>query len=102
MLDEDFLKQKLEEYSRHGDADRRKRIICSFSAGSNVTGILTPVDRISTLVHRYNGWIFWDYAAAAPYERINMNPSVDASKDAVFVSTHKCVGGPSTPGKREN
>jgi hypothetical protein len=28
-----------------------------------------------------------------------MNPSKTAYKDAVFISTHKFVGGPQTPGK---
>lgn len=56
------------------------------------------MDTISDLVHQYNGWIFWDYAAAAPYVSIDMNPSKTAYKDAVFISPHKFVGGPSTPG----
>jgi hypothetical protein len=46
----------------------------------------------------------WDYAAAGPYLPIDMNASADrpdgdlAYKDAVFVSPHKFVGGPGTPG----
>jgi len=28
-----------------------------------------------------------------------MNPSKTAYKDAVFISTHKFIGGPGTPGK---
>ncbi|CAF4867220.1 unnamed protein product, partial [Rotaria magnacalcarata] len=70
---------------------------CTFNAASNVTGIRTDVDSVSTLVHQYDGWIFWDYAAAAPYLKIDMNPSETAYKDAVFISTHKFVGGPGTP-----
>ena len=40
------------------------------------------------------------YAAAAPYVAIDMNPAGDAlaAKDAVFISPHKLVGGPGTPG----
>ena len=75
-----------------------KQIICAFNAASNVTGILTDVDRISTLVHKYNGWVFWDYAAGAPYMEIDMNRSVTAYKDAVFISPHKFVGGPEATG----
>ena len=75
-----------------------KQIICTFNAASNVTGILTDVDRISTLIHRYNGWAFWDYAAGGPYLKIDMNPSVAACKDAIFISPHKFVGGPETTG----
>ncbi|CAF4229722.1 unnamed protein product, partial [Rotaria sordida] len=56
------------------------------------------VDTVSALVHHYDGWVFWDYAAAAPHVKIDMNPSTAAYKDAVFISTHKFIGGPSTPG----
>ena len=97
LLDEDILQAQLIHYR---DV-KKKHIICSFSAASNVTGILTDVDRISAQVHRFGGWIFWDYAAGAPYIRIDMNPSPEASKDAVFISPHKFVGGPGTPGKSE-
>ncbi|CAF3815482.1 unnamed protein product [Rotaria sp. Silwood1] len=94
LIDENFLKTYLKYY--HNKV--KKHIICAFNAASNVTGIRTDVDRVSKLVHRYDGWIFWDYAAAAPYVKIDMNPSDVAYKDAVFISTHKFVGGPSTPG----
>jgi selenocysteine lyase/cysteine desulfurase len=46
--------------------------------------------------------IFWDYATAAPYVKIDMNPSATAYKDAIFISTHKFIGGPGTPGKTSN
>ncbi|CAF1227687.1 unnamed protein product [Adineta ricciae] len=95
LLDQNMLEDRLKFYA----LDQKKHIICTFNAASNVTGIRTDVDAVSALVHRYNGRIFWDYAAAAPYVKIDMNPSVDAYKDAVFISTHKFVGGPGTPGK---
>src|SRR6185437_15946087 len=43
---------------------------------------------------------FWDFAAAAPYVDINMYGGDDplSYKDAVFISPHKFIGGPSTPG----
>ncbi|CAF1021181.1 unnamed protein product [Rotaria sordida] len=94
LIDEDFLENRLKYY--HNNI--KKQIICTFNAASNVTGIQTDVDRISRLVHLYNGWIFWDYAAAAPYVKIDMNPSNLTYKDAIFISPHKFVGGPSTPG----
>ncbi|CAF4530677.1 unnamed protein product, partial [Rotaria sp. Silwood2] len=94
LIDEDFLKNQLKHY--HDEV--KKHIICTFNAASNVTGIRTDVDHVSKLVHQYDGWIFWDYAAAAPYLKIDMNASEIAYKDAVFISTHKFVGGPSTPG----
>jgi selenocysteine lyase/cysteine desulfurase len=74
--------------------------IGSFSAASNVTGIISDVDGISALLHRYGALAFWDYAAAAPYVGVEMAPGGDAlaGKDAVFLSPHKFVGGPGTPG----
>ncbi|MEU6536947.1 aminotransferase class V-fold PLP-dependent enzyme [Streptomyces sp. NPDC047000] len=81
-------------------ADRPLRI-GSFSAASNVTGILTDTDRIARLLHAHGALSFWDYAAAAPYVPVRMAPSApgaDDHKDALFVSPHKFVGGPQTPG----
>ncbi len=75
--------------------------IGSFSAASNVTGILSDDRAIARLLHRYGAHSFWDYAAAAPYLKIEMNPELDgedAHKDAVFLSPHKLIGGPGTPG----
>lgn len=78
--------------------------IGTFSAASNVTGIVTDVDAVSILLHRCDALACWDYAAAGPYVRIDMNPSPDvpdghlAYKDAVFLSPHKFPGGPGTPG----
>ncbi|MFJ8113880.1 aminotransferase class V-fold PLP-dependent enzyme [Streptomyces sp. NPDC096132] len=75
--------------------------IGSFSAASNVTGILTDTDRIARLLHRHGALSFWDYAAAAPYVPIRTAESTAGAgdhKDALFVSPHKFVGGPQTPG----
>ena len=76
--------------------------IASFSAASNVTGILTDTYAIADLLHRHDALSFWDFAAAAPYVEIEMNPSSPehplAYKDAIFFSPHKFVGGPGTPG----
>ncbi|CAM4755227.1 unnamed protein product [Rotaria magnacalcarata] len=94
LLDQNVLEENLIYYRDL----TKKSIICTFNAGSNVTGILADVNRISELVHDYGGCIFWDYAAAAPYVHIDMNPSEKAAKDAVFISTHKFIGGPGTPG----
>ena len=73
----------------------------SFSAASNVTGIISDVSAISALLHRHGALSFWDYAAAAPYVAIEMTPrdgDVFGYLDAVFISPHKFVGGPGTPG----
>jgi selenocysteine lyase/cysteine desulfurase len=90
-----------EELERHAG---RPLKIGSFSAASNVTGIVTDVDAVSILLHRHGALALWDYAAAAPYLPIDMNarPDVEdghlAYKDAIFLSPHKFAGGPGTPG----
>jgi selenocysteine lyase/cysteine desulfurase len=81
-------------------ADRPLRI-GSFSAASNVTGILSDTDRIAALLHRHGALSLWDYAAAGPYVPIRMadsHPGAGDGKDAIFLSPHKFVGGPQTPG----
>jgi selenocysteine lyase/cysteine desulfurase len=82
-------------------ADRRLKI-GSFSAASNVTGIISNTCAIADLLHRHGALSFWDFAAAGPYVDIEMFPSCSdhplAYKDAVFLSPHKFVGGPGTPG----
>jgi selenocysteine lyase/cysteine desulfurase len=71
--------------------------IGSFSAASNVTGIGSDTRAITTLLHRHGAHSFWDFAAAGPYVTIEMNMD-GAPKDAIFVSPHKFIGGPGTPG----
>ena len=78
--------------------------IGSFSAASNVTGIVTDVDQIAITLHRHGALSCWDYATAGPYLPIDMNaePRIPggrlAYKDAIFLSPHKFIGGPGTPG----
>jgi selenocysteine lyase/cysteine desulfurase len=93
-VDAQQLKARLEEY-----ADRPLRI-GSFSAASNVTGIRTDAAGISALLHEYGALSFWDYAAAAPYISVDMgSPERGLDyKDAVFISPHKFIGGPGSPG----
>src|SRR5678815_4661303 len=74
------------ELAAHADRPLR---IGSFSAASNVTGIVSNTTAISTLLHRHGALSFYDFAAAAPYVRIDM-----AGKDAVFLRPHKFIGGP--------
>jgi selenocysteine lyase/cysteine desulfurase len=83
-------------------AGRRLRI-GSFSAASNVTGIVSDTRAIAALLHRHGALSFWDFAAAGPYVQIDMGPGdgLDgrlAYKDAIFLSPHKFIGGPGTPG----
>jgi selenocysteine lyase/cysteine desulfurase len=74
--------------------------IGSFSAASNVTGVLSNIRKITKLLHNHGALSFWDYAAAAPYVPIDMNPADDslAYKDAIFISAHKFPGGPGASG----
>jgi len=85
------------ELRRYAD---RPLLIGSFSAASNVTGIVTDTHHITRLLRSHGALAFWDYAAAAPYVDIDMTPDGDlkAAKDAIFLSPHKFVGGPGTPG----
>jgi selenocysteine lyase/cysteine desulfurase len=87
------------ELLRHADRPLR---IGSFSAASNVTGILSDTAAISALLHRHGALSFWDFAAAGPYLDIEMyGPDIAdprCYKDAIFLSPHKFIGGPSTPG----
>jgi selenocysteine lyase/cysteine desulfurase len=81
-------------------ADRPLRI-GSFSAASNVTGILTDTSAVAALLHGHGALSFWDYAAAGAYVPIRVSasgPAADDHKDAVFLSPHKFPGGPQTPG----
>ncbi|HEY6565910.1 MAG TPA: aminotransferase class V-fold PLP-dependent enzyme [Actinomycetota bacterium] len=93
-IDLDALEAAL---AAHAD---RPRKIGSFSAASNVTGIESDVAAISTIMHAYGAIACWDYAAAAPYVAIDMQGGgADGSHlDAVFISPHKFMGGPGTPG----
>lgn len=93
-IDLDILAKELEQY------DTRPLRIGSFSAASNVTGIISDTGAIARLLHEHGALSFWDFAAAAPYVGIDMEPADDplAYKDAIFISPHKLIGGPGTPG----
>jgi selenocysteine lyase/cysteine desulfurase/tRNA(Ile)-lysidine synthase TilS/MesJ len=99
-------------------------LLCVFTAASNVTGATVDVDAITALCKFFGCLCFWDFAAAAPHCSIDMSSNrtfswlelaahlgvnrpapatfvgtnVSCSRDAVYFSSHKFVGGPSTPG----
>ncbi len=94
-VDLDDLERRLLEYRD------RSWLIGSFSAASNVTGIVTDTSAVAMLLHRYGAKAFFDFAAAAPYRTIDMGSPTNENldyKDAVFISPHKFIGGPGTPG----
>ena len=53
------------EHQLESHADRPLKI-GTFSAASNVTGIITDVRSISVMLHKHGALSFWDFAAAAP------------------------------------
>jgi len=70
----------------------------SFSAGSNITGVRTRVYDVARICHHHNILIFFDFAAIAPYVKIDMNRDRDSYFDAIFLSPHKFLGGPGSSG----
>jgi selenocysteine lyase/cysteine desulfurase len=87
----------VEELLRYAD---RPLKIGSFSAASNVTGIMSDTTTLTRILHEHGAISLWDFAAAGPYVTIDMNPDGEPAsrKDAIFLSPHKFVGGPGTPG----
>ena len=41
-----------------------------------MTGVLEDDLSVTALLHKYGALAFWDYASAAPYVNIDMNPQV--------------------------
>jgi selenocysteine lyase/cysteine desulfurase len=95
QIDLSELEERLVEYAE------RPLKIGSFSAASNVTGIISDTAAISRILHAHDALSFWDFAASAPYVRISMGSAeLDGGdyKDAIFISPHKLIGGPGSPG----
>ncbi|EGT33605.1 hypothetical protein CAEBREN_23487 [Caenorhabditis brenneri] len=72
------------------------KIIGTFCACSNLTGMLTDVVNVTKLLKSFDAISVWDYASAAPYIPISVNG--ETPLDAVFFSGHKFPGGVSSPG----
>lgn len=73
-------------------------LVGSFSAASNVTGILTDTDAVTRILRAHGAVAIWDYGAAAPYVPMSMQAGTDAAKDAIVFSPHKFPGGPGASG----
>ncbi len=86
LIDLKHLKKILEN-------NKDKEIIASFCIASNVSGIITPYKKISKILRKYNALICFDAAASSPYMNIPCK-----YYDAMFVSSHKLLGGPSSCG----
>ncbi|MBN2789592.1 MAG: aminotransferase class V-fold PLP-dependent enzyme [Candidatus Delongbacteria bacterium] len=81
------------------DSKYRNRIkICSFSAGSNITGIVSDSYEIARIAHKHNAYAFFDFAAIAPYVKVDIEKDKDNYFDAIFFSPHKFLGGPGSAG----
>ncbi|MFB3166420.1 aminotransferase class V-fold PLP-dependent enzyme [Neobacillus sp. 179-C4.2 HS] len=92
-VDINHLEQLLSQYR-----DRAIKI-GSFTACSNVTGIQTPYHQLAKIMHKHGGLCFVDFAASAPYVKIDMHPKDPREKlDAILFSPHKFLGGPGTSG----
>ncbi|KAH7566050.1 hypothetical protein JRO89_XS08G0074200 [Xanthoceras sorbifolium] len=84
LIDIEALRVKLESYK-----ESKRPILASFSACSNVTGIYTDTRSIATLLHQYGAFACFDFAARSG--------EMDGY-DAIFLSAHKFLGGPGSPG----
>ena len=86
------------ELAAHADAPLR---IGAFSAASNVTGVRTDLRAIARLLHAHGAFCVADYAAAAPYMRVDLAETADGAGDridAAVISPHKFPGGPGASG----
>ncbi|MGA8892992.1 MAG: aminotransferase class V-fold PLP-dependent enzyme, partial [Anaeromyxobacteraceae bacterium] len=90
----------LADLRRRARAARGRPLVAgAFSAASNVDGLLTDVRAVARVLHEEGALAFADYAAGGPYVPIDMHPADPAERlDAVFVSTHKFLGGPEGSG----
>ncbi|KAJ4951372.1 hypothetical protein NE237_028204 [Protea cynaroides] len=93
LLDMKALRLQLETYK-----DSNRPMLGSFSACSNVTGIYCGTRSIARLLHEFGAFACFDYAASGPYVEIDMRSGELEGYDAIFLSPHKFLGGPGTPG----
>ncbi|PAF54174.1 cysteine desulfurase [Helicobacter sp. 13S00482-2] len=73
-------------------SDRNIRIT-SFNLASNVTGIIAPYEKISTLVRKHKALLAFDMASSSSHMNIPAS-----SFDACFLSPHKLLGGVGSSG----
>nr|WP_314564044.1 aminotransferase class V-fold PLP-dependent enzyme [uncultured Campylobacter sp.] len=70
-----------------------RRIIGSFSAASNVTGVVSDYKKISELIRAAGGIVAFDCAALSSHANLDCDYF-----DAIFLSPHKLLGGPASCG----
>lgn len=93
LVDLDDLRELVQKYKH------RTMKIGAFTACSNVTGIHTPYHALARIIHEHGGICLVDFAASAPYVKIDMHPADRMERlDAIVFSPHKFLGGPGSPG----
>ncbi|PKI31221.1 hypothetical protein CRG98_048391 [Punica granatum] len=93
LVDMEGLRDKLEYFK-----DESRPLLGSFSACSNVTGAYSDTRSIAKLLHQYGAFACFDFAASGPYVEIDMRIGEIDGYDAIFLSPHKFLGGPGSPG----
>ncbi|XP_010256354.1 PREDICTED: uncharacterized protein LOC104596772 [Nelumbo nucifera] len=93
LTDMETLRFQLESFK-----SSNRPMLGSFSACSNVTGVYTETRAIAQLLHQNGAFACFDFAASAPYVEIDMRSGELDGYDAIFLSPHKFLGGPGTPG----
>ncbi|XP_047318351.1 probable cysteine desulfurase [Impatiens glandulifera] len=93
LVDVKSLKAKLGVYQ-----NTNRPMLGSFSACSNVTGIYSDTRALARLLHQFGAFACFDFAASGPYVEIDMRSGEIDGYDAVFLSPHKFIGGPDSPG----
>lgn len=92
-VDPNELIKQLKKY------ENRKFKFGSFTACSNVSGVHTDYHLLAKIMHQHQGLCFIDFAANAPYEKMDMHPEdPEEVLDAIFFSPHKFLGGPGSSG----
>lgn len=93
LVNPEILSKEIQKYAN------RALKIGSFTACSNVTGIITPYHELAKIMHQNGGFCIVDFAASAPYVQIDMHPEdPEQQLDAIFFSPHKFLGGPGSCG----
>lgn len=93
LIDLEDLEAKLSRQEYQG-----RRLIGAFSAASNVSGVVTPVYEVARALHRHGALAFFDYAAIAPYGKIDVCRDKESFFDGIYFSPHKFLGGPGSSG----
>ncbi|OVA01994.1 Aminotransferase [Macleaya cordata] len=93
LVDMEALRLQLEFYK-----SSNRPMLGSFSACSNVTGIVADTRAMARLLHQYGAFACFDFAASGPYVEIDMRSGNIDGYDAIFLSPHKFLGGPGSPG----